>query len=115
MSVNSRLKVLYSFDKFKKRIHNDVQLALYRIVQEQFTNILKHANASSVTISIKNANGQLIMSVKDDGKGFDSSTRKDGIGLENIKRRAQVFNGYVKIISSPGNGFELIVQIPVGR
>lgn len=78
----------------------------------QFTNILKYADASMTTVSLKRQNGELIMSVKDDGKGFDTRMKRTGIGLENIKRRTQVLNGHLRIISAPGKGCDLIVHIP---
>jgi len=113
MNIAGQLHVSVYCDEFEQSINEDIQLALYRIVQEQFSNILKYAKASSVFVSIKKEDQNIVMTLKDDGKGFDTSGKKEGIGLENIRRRAQVLDGQVKIISSPGNGCEVIVQIPV--
>jgi signal transduction histidine kinase len=52
------------------------------------------------------------MSIKDDGEGFNLSSKKNGIGFENIRRRVQVLDGQVKIFSAPGDGCEINVQIP---
>ncbi len=113
MNIAGQLHVSVYCDEFEQTINDDIQLALYRIVQEQFSNILKYAKASEVVISIKKENENIGMTIKDDGKGFDTSGKKEGIGLENIRRRAQVLSGQMKIISSPGNGCKVIVQIPV--
>ena len=86
---------------------------LYRIVQEQLTNILKHAQASKVKILVRLTKKLIKLHVTDNGKGFDMLTSKDGIGLENIKRRAEMFSGKCKLKSSPGNGCELMVELPL--
>jgi PAS domain S-box-containing protein len=113
MNVSGNITVNYHFEKFEEAIRKDVQLAMYRILQEQFSNILKYANASLVDINVQRQNGDIYMAIQDDGIGFDTSTKKHGIGLENIKRRVQVFNGNFQISSSPGKGCRLDVEIPV--
>lgn len=113
MNSDERLKVSIDVDEFNNPLHNDIQIAFYRILQEQFNNIVKYAKASTVLVTIKPDKKNIRLAIKDNGKGFDTNTKKDGIGLENIKRRAQVLGGQVKIISSPGNGCEVDVQIPL--
>ncbi len=115
MNVSKKLRIFYRFNSTDKRINNEVQIALYRILQEQVSNILKYAEATTVNIDLKRENGDLYMSVRDNGKGFDTSRIKSGIGLENIRRRAHVLNGDMTIVSSPGSGCDLIVKIPVGK
>lgn len=112
MNAANTLKVYYQLDEFKQPVSNDVQLTLYRILQEQFNNILKYANASSVFISVRHYRDNIQLSIKDDGEGFNLTTKKNGIGFENIKRRVQVLDGQVKIFSAPGDGCEVNVQIP---
>ena len=94
-------------------VDSDMQTNLYRIVQEQLTNILKHAQASKVKIFVRLTKKLIKLHVADNGKGFDLLTLKDGIGLENIKRRAEMFSGKCKLKSSPGNGCELMVELPL--
>ncbi|MDF2380779.1 PAS domain S-box protein [Nostoc ellipsosporum NOK] len=91
----------------------EVRLAFYRIVQEQLSNIIKYANATSIWISFATGDNDIVLTIKDDGQGFDTSLARDGIGLENIKRRAFVLGGTSTIISSPGNGCKITVTIPV--
>jgi len=90
----------------------DIQTNLYRIVQEQLTNILKHAAATKVKINVRLTKKLIKLSISDNGKGFDTTSLKDGIGLENIKRRAEMFSGKCKLKSSPGHGCELLVELP---
>lgn len=91
-------------------ISKKLKLAIYRIVQEQVNNILKYASARNIHIKLIQENTQLLLSIKDDGVGFDPSKKASGIGLMNIRTRASLFNGEVSIISSPGNGCELRVS-----
>jgi PAS domain S-box-containing protein len=113
MNVGKAIKVRYHFDELQEAIKAEVQLAMYRIIQEQFTNILKHAKASLVVITVHRRNGDISMSIEDNGVGFDTHITKSGIGLENIKRRVQVFNGSFSIQALAGKGCKLDVQFPV--
>jgi signal transduction histidine kinase len=88
------------------------KLALYRILQEQINNIVKHAKATKVWITLSNVDGNVRLTVRDNGKGFDASTQKNGMGLNNIISRATVFDGHVRMETAPGNGFLLVVEIP---
>jgi signal transduction histidine kinase len=112
MNVSDGVKVVYHFDDFKKPIEDDIQLMLYRILQEQLTNIAKHANASLIEIALRDDNGNIEMMVQDNGDGFDTRTTKSGIGLENIKRRLTALDGRMEIVSSPGNGCRMVIRIP---
>jgi signal transduction histidine kinase len=91
-------------------IPGKLKLAIYRIVQEQLSNILKYAKAKTISLKLNRNNEMMILTIKDDGMGFDPTKKTGGIGLINIKTRASLFNGKVNIISSPGNGCELIVN-----
>lgn len=112
MNAGNTLKVYYRLDEFTQPVSNDIQLTIYRILQEQFNNILKYAKASSVFISVRHNRDNIQLSIKDDGEGFSLSSKRNGIGFENIKRRVQVLDGQVKIFSGPGDGCEISVQIP---
>jgi two-component system sensor histidine kinase UhpB len=85
------------------------KINVYRIIQEQLNNILKHAQASSVSIELNKQREQIRLCVEDDGKGFDPRMRRDGVGISNIMSRAELYNGRVEIDSSPGKGCRLEV------
>ena len=91
------------------RMPDKMRLAIYRIVQEQFNNIIKHAKASNVAIKLSQANGKLFLSIKDDGVGFDTAKASTGVGLLNIKTRVSLYNGTVSIHSKKGEGCELSI------
>lgn len=100
-------KDFYDFNE--DEISVDLRLTIYRIIQEQFNNIFKHAKAKHIFIRLYQEGGKLILSIKDDGIGFDSNATSHGVGLINIQTRASLFNGEMRIISSRGNGTEVIV------
>lgn len=114
MNVSRDIKVTVDVEQMNNSINNDVQLAFYRILQEQFANIMKYANATTAKVKISQRKHELMMSITDNGVGFDTALQRKGIGLENIKRRAQVLNGDVKVTSFPGKGCSVEVRVPVG-
>lgn len=93
----------------EEKLSEKIRLTTYRIIQEQFSNILKYAEASAVLLKIVQDNETITLTIHDNGVGFDTSKKAEGIGLMNIKTRASLFNGEVSIRSSPGQGFELSV------
>jgi len=94
---------------------HDLQLNLYRILQEQLRNIQKYASASKVDICVDLEHDFLNMQISDNGIGFDMLRVKRGIGVANMKRRAELFGGKAVIISEPGKGCQVLVTIPLNR
>jgi PAS domain S-box-containing protein len=85
------------------------KINIYRIIQEQLNNILKHAQANHVDIRLYNVQEQVSLRLTDDGKGFDPRIRRKGVGISNIISRAELYNGKVEIESAPGKGCQLVV------
>jgi two-component system, NarL family, sensor kinase len=94
-------------------IDSDLHLAVYRIAQEQLTNILKHANSKKVLMKLEVNDAMLRLTIRDYGKGFDMSSTRAGIGLTNIRSRAEMLNGSVDISSEIGKGSTVVAEIPV--
>ncbi len=94
-------------------LNENLQLTIFRIVQEQVTNILKHAHASKVTILIEIREGRLTLEITDDGVGFDPSQKRNGVGFRNIVSRTELCNGVVNIVAAPGKGCTLRVIFPI--
>ena len=97
------------WDKISKKI----KLNVYRIIQEAVHNINKYASAKNVNIDFKNSDKILILTVKDDGVGFDTSTNKRGIGLLNIDSRAKKIHAECSISSEIGIGTQLRLWIKI--
>jgi PAS domain S-box-containing protein len=93
--------------------NNNQKLTLYRIVQEQLNNILKHAKASEISVDIALTPEEIYLAITDNGKGFDTSKTEKGLGLNNITNRAEALGGKVTIQSAPGKGCKVAVHIPL--
>ncbi|RZL44237.1 MAG: hypothetical protein EOP00_20635 [Pedobacter sp.] len=99
---------------------NDIQLtqqnklSIYRIVQEVLNNMIKHANASYISIDIKKANENMLIAIKDNGDGFDTSKIDDskGIGWKNISARVHLMDGDMNIKSEKLIGTQIEISIP---
>ncbi len=105
--------ITHAFDFEEAEIDPGIQLTIYRILQEQFNNTIKYAQASEVKILLKSRKGELVYRYEDDGVGFDPGTRKAGLGLNNMRNRAEVYKGQVSIDSAPGSGCRIEVRFPL--
>lgn len=90
-----------------------ISLHIFRMVQEQLNNIIKHASASLINIKLVRNEDQLFLEIKDNGVGFDLSEKSEGLGLMNIKTRARLFNGTVAIITAPFKGCRIQVILTI--
>lgn len=96
-------------------LDENIKLALYRIIQEQVNNILKHAKASNVLIEISTDTYNVYLNISDDGVGFDTGKKSKGIGLRNIDSRIKFYNGTAEIKSGTGKGCKLQISVPLNR
>ncbi len=114
LSGCTSVKTVFSYNLPGTLIDDDLKLNIYRIMQEQVNNILKHAHAQNVGICIEadKDNRAINISITDDGKGFDPRQKRNGIGISNMINRIESFNGEVSINSSPGNGCSVQICIP---
>jgi two-component system sensor histidine kinase UhpB len=114
INIDGHYKINYKADFCDTDIiSKDIRVGLYRILQEQLNNIVKHAKATCIDIELTQENNLLRLQIKDDGIGFDAATTSTGIGFENIKRRVKFLNGLVQINSQPQKGCELRATVPV--
>ncbi len=111
ISIMNDIKINFIHSAYlEKEGEVELNLVIYRIIQEQFNNILKHSGASEIEIALENKSNRLIVSIKDNGRGFDTRAKRHGIGLKNIKNRTAMYNGIVQILSSPGNGCQMKIM-----
>jgi two-component system, NarL family, sensor histidine kinase UhpB len=96
-----------------KKIYKNMELMLYRIAQEQLNNIRKYAKAKKAIITLKTSEDNLFFSIADDGVGFDPSKNANGIGLKNIRSRVDFYSGTVNILSAPGKGCVININLPL--
>lgn len=95
----------------------EIEVNVFRIVQEGVNNVLKHSHANEVKIDIRSIERKLSIVIEDDGKGFDPSsvTLKAGLGLSGISERVRILGGTYSIESTPGKGTTVMVSIPVEK
>jgi PAS domain S-box-containing protein len=91
-------------------IPEELKISVYRIIQEQFSNIIKHAAATKVKLKMIQSQNTLALTVSDNGVGFDQTLQTRGIGLDNIIHRVESYNGKIFIESSPGCGCKINVE-----
>jgi PAS domain S-box-containing protein len=115
MNPDNRYEIQFEFDEriTSALISPDIQLNLYRILQEQLKNIVKYAHASSIKVGLALRNNAIEMHILDNGVGFDPGKVKKGIGLMNMQRRTELFWGKFSINTSPGKGCCLFIELPI--
>ena len=96
------------------RLPAEIETALYRIVQEALTNVVKHAQASTVSVVLTRKGQSVVAVVEDDGRGFDpTQTRDEGLGLVGMRERIALLDGRVTVESSERGGTTVVVEVPV--
>ncbi len=112
LSKSSGIKADFVYTVTSQPLDDDLKLNIYRIIQEQINNIVKHSNAKNAGIQVKPEGDHILISITDDGKGFDVNKKRKGIGISNMINRVESFNGKVQMDSSAGNGCKVLVLLP---
>ena len=111
----------FQYDGVERRLPSVMETALFRIAQEALTNVVRHADASRVSVSLQMKDSLVVLSVEDDGKGFDMSAtgtevaEGSGMGLQGIRERVNILGGELRIQSGPGEGTHITVCIPLSQ
>lgn len=101
------------------QLSNEKKTVLYRIVQESLTNVSKHAHAHAVSVDLRRVEGQVVLSIADDGDGFSvdaprtSDRRRKGMGLVGMKERVSLVHGEFRVESAVGRGTSILARIPI--
>lgn len=111
--VTGRLDVELRLHGLEQRMERSLEIVVYRMVQELISNVLKHARATEISVSVTRSPGRLSVMVSDDGIGFDVHRAQRGIGLENVQSRAASIGAKLIIDSTPGKGTTVSVEGPV--
>ncbi len=117
----TKIDVDLKFSRFPKSLSPEVEVTMYRIIQEALSNVAKHSEATRLTIRCAKEHSHLALQIKDNGKGTEhsdlgvGSVEGFGMGLLNMKERAAYVGGSVSIHSSLKKGMEISVQLPFGE
>jgi two-component system, NarL family, sensor histidine kinase UhpB len=94
-------------------LNADQRKNLFLIFKETVNNAAKYSQASKIEINLLRQNHSLVMSIKDNGQGFDEQTIKAGNGLRNLRERAKEINGTLELRSAIGKGTEVVLEVPI--
>ena len=113
MQISSGITIVYQQFGENRKLNSQAEVNIYRIVQELVNNALKHAGAKQIIVQLTKNEHKTTVTVEDDGRGFDTKTTgvKKGAGLSNIKNRINYFNGVLDIVSDPGNGTSVSIEL----
>lgn len=112
---SENLKIQLDIVGLNERLPHQTEILLYRCIQESVNNVIKHAEATHLSIQLVKDTEGISISIEDNGKGFDQSQAdlKEGIGLSNIRSRTALLKGTVDIDTTPGKGTLLIIYVPL--
>jgi PAS domain S-box-containing protein len=113
LSHNLELEIQSHVDPVDGIFSPELETYIYRIAQEALNNVIKHAQAQAISLSLKREPGSVELQICDDGKGFDTRSDSEGLGLRIMSERARMLGGELTLHSEPGLGTRLTVHIPI--
>ncbi|MEM8721180.1 MAG: sensor histidine kinase [Cyanobacteria bacterium P01_G01_bin.39] len=109
---NTNIKIVNKIE-LNSNLSDEVSISLFRIIQEILTNITKHSQATEVTLNLKQDKQKILLSIHDNGCGFDPSNNTTGFGLQGIQERTAALQGKIKITSKSHQGCQINLAIPL--
>jgi signal transduction histidine kinase len=110
----SGVPCIFHHEALPAALGDAVDITLYRVTQEALTNVMRHAQASTVRVKLgRSAEGELCLSIQDDGVGMDAAASARGLGLLGATERAAALGGELQVKASPGGGVRLTLLIPM--
>lgn len=116
INASGKINIRFEHEGFGKEcLKEEDRVAVYRIIQENLNNILKHSGAKKAFVKLTLRNGKLKLIMQDDGVGFDINKAKKGIGLRNIKNRVDYYRGSLRLETAPGEGCRMEITLKVQK
>ncbi|RPD42020.1 sensor histidine kinase [Chitinophaga barathri] len=115
--MSEAVKIDFQSFGIEDDIPQDTQVTIYRIVQELLSNAIRHAQATHILVQCSQNSGTFLVTIEDNGKGFDTSlvSQAKGIGLGNVKRRVDYLHGNMEIVSAENEGTTINIELNVGE
>jgi signal transduction histidine kinase len=109
------IEIDFCADNIPRRVHQDVALCLFRIIQEGLQNLKKHSGVTKAQVKLWTAGDKILMSLCDEGKGFDLKeiTNNGGIGIRSMEERVRLLDGRFEIRSEPTRGTRIEASVPL--
>ena len=115
LEIDLQIDLAFESGRAAERPDMSLESGLYRLVQESLTNVVKHADASAVEVTIVEQDDCIELTVRDDGAGFDPAASTGGFGLIGMQERARLLEGEVNVSSEPGAGTTVHARLPSVR
>jgi two-component system sensor histidine kinase UhpB len=115
MSAQSAIRVERNFASGLPPLAPEAELVIYRVAQESLTNAIRHADPSTVQVSLGSRPGAVVLTVRDDGCGMSNAPPQDTAGISGMRERALLLHGRLSIDSQPGQGTQVTLEIPVDQ
>ena len=112
VAVETELDFAFAGGRAATRLTDDIESTTYRIVQEAITNAVKHAEADTISVGVAEADETIVITVRDDGSGFDPEARTAGFGLVGMRERVEMVDGRLLIESDPEHGTLVRAELP---
>lgn len=113
IEASGKIKCDFISDINGHKFKEEHEVILFRCAQESLNNILKYAKASQISLQLIASNGRLVMSIADNGIGFDVENAVKGLGIRNVQNRAAILGGTCHLKSSPGHGCKVLFDLPL--
>jgi signal transduction histidine kinase len=113
ISRRSGIKVTVAADNMPDSLPDNVTTGVFRVVQEALLNVSRHSGAKSALVTVKQEGSSLLLTVEDDGSGFDAQKTR-GLGMLGMEERVRQLGGQLEVKSTPGKGTELRARLPIG-
>jgi signal transduction histidine kinase len=109
-----RLAVSMDLESISSMAGKEAELCLFRVAQEALNNVARHAGTDAASVTLRQADGGLLLAVRDDGVGFDPANPSLGrsLGLASMRERVRLVNGTLDIETAPGQGTTLVAWVP---
>jgi PAS domain S-box-containing protein len=105
--------VRFDHSGLDRRLDPSIETATYRVVQEALTNVARHAEATAISVQVRQQDGVLSAIVEDDGRGIEGD--EPGLGLTGMRERAELIGGELEVTSSPGSGTKVTLRVPLEK
>ena len=112
LKVDANFDLAYDRGRAPSRLLGEIESTLYRLVQEAINNVAKHAQAETLQVEVVEANGSVVLTIRDDGSGFETGRPGGGFGLVGMRERVELVDGRLVIDSTPGHGTVVCAEIP---
>ena len=112
VSRRSGIKVTVTAGAIPDQLSDEMRTCIFRVVQEALTNVSRHSGAKCAVVTVRHEDNSLLVSVQDDGSGFDTQKTR-GLGMLGMEERVRQLGGQLEIRSAPGKGTELLARLPI--